>query len=78
MGNLAIKTQNVKGGTPQFKDNVGYVSTFIGNNEDRIVVDAFEGFGETYKRREMHEISIFENGTLIFNGNKYELFEKLK
>lgn len=78
MKNIAVKTQNSKGGTPLYKENLGYVTTFIGHSADSIVVDAFEGQGDDYKRRELMEIRIYNNDELVFKGSKYELFEKLK
>lgn len=78
MKNLAVKTQNKKGNTPQYKENLGFVTTFIRHSEDYIVVDDFEGAGETYKQRELTEIRVYHNGTLIFEGNKYDFFEQLK
>ena len=78
MKNLAVKTQNKKGGAIQYKENLGYVTTFIRHSEDYIVVDDFEGAGETYKQRELTEIRVYQNGTLIFEGNKYDFFEQLK
>ena len=72
------KTQNKKGDSMQYKENLGYVTTFIRHSEDCIIVDDFEGAGETYKQRELTEIRVYENGTLIFEGNKYDFFEQLK
>lgn len=78
MKNLAVKTQNKKGGVMQYKENLGYVTSFIRHSEDYIVIDDFEGAGETYKQRELTEIRVYQNGTLIFEGNKYDFFEQLK
>ena len=78
MKNLAVKTQNKKGKTAQYKENLGFVTTFIRHSEDYIIVDDFEGAGETYKQRELTEIRVYHNGTLIFEGNKYDFFEQLK
>ena len=78
MKNLAVKTQNKKGNAPQYKENLGFVTTFIRHSEDYIVVDDFEGVGENYKQRELTEIRVYENGVLIFSGSKYKLFEQLK
>ena len=78
MKNLAIKTQKKTGNEPKYQENLAFVTTFINHSEDYIVVDNFEGQGDSYKQRELSEISIFENGVLIFSGSKYELFEQLK
>ena len=78
MKNLAVKTQNKKGNELKYKENLGYVTTFIRHSNDYIVVDDFEGAGETYKQRELTEIRVYHNGTLIFEGNKYDFFEQLK
>lgn len=77
MKNLAVKTQNAAGNTPQYKENVGKSTTFIGHEEDFITVDAFEGSGLTYKKREQPEIRIVQNGTELFCGDKHELFNLL-
>ena len=78
MGNLAVKTQNKKGDSMQYKENLGYVTTFIRHSEDYIIVDDFDGAGENYKQKELTEIRVYQNGTLIFEGDKYEFFEQLK
>ena len=43
-----------------------------------IIVDDFQGAGENYKQRELTEIRVYQNGNLIFKGDKYDLFEQLK
>lgn len=78
MKNLAIKTQNSQGGQPLYKENLGFVTTFLNHSEDFISVDNFEGSGESYKKRELSEITIVQNGKVLFSGDKYQLFEKLK
>lgn len=66
MKNLEIKTRT-QGRTPQYKQNLNSVTTFLRHSEDRIEV----------KNSETVNIDIYENGKLIFSGDKYELFEKL-
>lgn len=78
MPKLSTKIQGVKGGNPQWKDKNGYVTTFLGHSEDFISVDAYDGSGSSYKERETLLIEVYENGKLLFSGNKYELFEILK
>ena len=78
MKNLAIKTQKSTGNEPKYQENLGFVTTFINHSEDYIIVDNFEGQGDSYRERELSEIRIYENGILIFSGSKYELFEQLK
>lgn len=75
---LEIETENAKGNEPKFKENLGKVTTFLGHHEDKITVDFFQGAGDSYKQREIAEIQIFHNGTLLFKGDKYELQEQLK
>lgn len=77
MENLSIKTQNKKGNEPKFKENLGLVTTFLRHSEDYIVIDDFEGAGNTYKQREITEIKVYKNGKLIFSGDKFEFFDKL-
>lgn len=74
---LSNKTQNKKGGEPQYKENLGYSATFIDNNTS-IVVDAFKGQGDSYKERETPQIRIQNNGNVIFEGTMEELTIKLK
>lgn len=75
---IAVKTQGVKGGNIQYKEKIGYVTTFLSHAEDFITVDDFEGYGKNYKKRELTEIKIVQNGVVLFSGTKYELFEILK
>ena len=78
MKNLGVKIQGVRGGNPQYKEKVGYVTTFFPNNNNRISVDNFEGYGTHYKQREEALITIQIEGDLLFEGTKQELAEKLK
>ena len=78
MKNLAVKTQNKKGNTPQYKENLGFIATFLRHDEDIIIVDDFQGVGENYKQRELTEIRVYQNGKLIFEGDKYDFFNQLK
>lgn len=77
MENIHIETQGVKGGKTQSK-KVGYLLATLRHNEDRIIIDDFEGKGDSYKQRELQEIQIIQNGKILFSGDKYELFEILK
>lgn len=67
MKNLAVKTR-YGGNEPQYKENLNNVVTFMRHSEDRIEV----------KNGESVNIDIYNNGNLIFSGDKYELFEILK
>lgn len=77
---LSVKTQNRRGGNPIWKENVGYGVIFIGGNQDTYIsVDAFEGFGTSYKERDEPLIRI--QGKLneaLFIGTFTELETKLK
>jgi len=77
MKNIYLETQGVKGGETKTQ-NVGYLLACLRHEQDRIVIDDFEGQGNNYKQRELQNIEIIENGKLLFSGNKYELFEILK
>jgi hypothetical protein len=78
MNNLSLKTQGIRGGTPQYKEKVGSITAFLRHSEDRIVIDDFTGSGNTYKKREQTLIEIYDNGQLLFAGTKQELFEILR
>jgi hypothetical protein len=77
MGDVRITTQGIRGGKAAQKD-VGMVNVFLRHPQDRIVVDDYMGMGNDYKKRELSEIKIYQNGELLFSGNKYELFTILK
>lgn len=78
MAKLSLKTQGVKGGSPKFIEKMGSVTTFLSHSEDRIEIDAYEWFRNSYHERELLVIEVYENGKLLFSGSKYELFEILK
>ena len=76
---INLKTQNKRGNEPNYKEDLGYITTFIeGKHNASISIDMFDGQGETYKRRETPIISIFYGGLKAFEGNTAELIEKLK
>lgn len=76
---INLKTQNKKGNEFNYKEDLGYISTFIeGKSNGHISVDAFTGQGDTYQRREDAQISIFYGGKLEFEGTLTELINKLK
>ena len=77
MENIHIETQGVKGGQAK-SQKVGYVLACLRHSQDRIIIDDFEGMGSDYKQREMQLIEIIQNGKILFSGDKYQLFEKLK
>ena len=78
MEHLSIETQNLKGNELKYKKELGFVSVSLRHLEDKIVVDDFQGLGENYKQRELTEIRVYQNGELIFEGDKYDFFEQLK
>jgi hypothetical protein len=76
---INLKTQNKKGNEPTYKEDFGYISTFIeGKSNGHISVDAFIGQGESYRRREDAIINVFYGGKLEFSGTLTELINKLK
>jgi len=77
MANISVKIQGVRGGKAAQK-YVGMVNVFLRHPQDRIVVDDYMGMGNDYKKRELSEIKIYQDGELLFCGNKYELFTILK
>ena len=78
MKNLSAKIQNKKGNEPKQIENLGFITTFLRHDEDIIIVDDFQGLGENYRQRELTEIRVYQNGKLIFEGDKYDFFEQLK
>jgi len=77
MKNIHLETQGTKGGKTQTKE-VGFLIACLRNEQDRISIDDFEGFGDTYKQRELQHIEIIKNGKVLFSGSKYELFDILE
>lgn len=77
MKKLALKTQNKAGNEPKYKENLGLVSIFM-NSEDWISIDLFEGFGNSYRQRETEEITISDNGNIVFKGSFRKLIQILK
>lgn len=77
MENILIETQGIKGGQAK-SQIVGYVLACLRHSQDRIIIDDYQGQGDSYKQRELQLIEIIENGKILFSGDKYELFEKLK
>lgn len=77
MKNIHLETQGIKGGKAQTKE-VGYLMACLRHGQDRIIIDDFEGFGDTYKQRELQRIEIIKNGEVLFSGSKYELFDILE
>ena len=78
MENISAKIQNKKGNEPKYEEDLGFIATFLRHDEDIIIIDDFQGLGENYKQRELTEIRVYQNGELIFEGNKYDFFEQLK
>lgn len=74
---LTTKTKHLNKDA-KMNDNLEYVSVFIGHSEDRITIDNYEAFGESLKQRESTQIEVYQNGKLLFRGDKYELFEILE
>lgn len=66
------------------KDDLGSVSVFVDSPDgckpstaNSITIDAFEGRGETYKRRKTCGITIREGGKEIFKGTFTELATRI-
>jgi hypothetical protein len=77
MKKLAIKTQNKRGNEPKYKENLGYASIFL-HPEFWISIDLFEGYGDSYRKRENEDITICNNGDIVFKGRFSELIKTLK
>ena len=67
MKNLATKTR-ISGRNPQYKENLNSIVSFLRHQEDRIEV----------KNGEVVNIDIYENGNLIFSGDKEQFYNQLK
>jgi len=78
MANLDVSIIGTKGGKPNNKYNIGYVRANIDDGKMDIAVDAFEGQGKSYKRREKALITIYNVNDIVFKGTAKELIEQLK
>ena len=76
MQNLSLTQQGTKGGEPTTRPNVGLIIAET-DNDVKISVDAFSGYGDTYKRRAEHLITISSKGQPVFIGTAAELLAKL-
>lgn len=76
--NLNLKIWGIRGNAAQYTQNKGKVVAFIDNTNAYISVDAFDGMGQTYQRRDNCEIEIYDNHEFVFKGTFKELIERLK
>ena len=67
MKNLEVRTR-VSFNIPQYKKNLKSVILFLRHDEDKIVVRSYEQV----------ELEVYDNGKLIFSGDKHEFYKKLK
>lgn len=65
---LSAKTVSQRRGAVKYSEDLTSVTTFLRHSEDRIEV----------KNGETVNIDIYDNGKLLFSGDKSELFKKLK
>lgn len=77
---LGYSLQGKRGGNPQIKDNIGCISAYIDSStgcdpftSNNITVNAFEGYGDDYHRRDKCEIVINSKGNEIFRGDFQDL-----
>lgn len=67
MKKLQIKTRKMEN-DPKFSKNIDSATVFLRHADDRIEV----------KNSEIINIDVYDNGTLIFSGDKYDFYEQLK
>lgn len=67
MKKLSIKTRK-NSNSPKYIENVDAATTFLRDDNDKITVINSETIN----------IEIYQNGTLLFCGNKYELYDILR
>ena len=74
---LDYKLYGVRGGSPQYRENVGAAVIFADGLT--IDVDAFEGTGDTYKIRDQKLFTIKnDGGNILFEGTAMQLVEVLE
>lgn len=77
---LSLETISVEGNDIVFEGNKGLVKIDIDSallSSNYISVDAFQGSGNDYRRRERCEIVVKSKGEDIFIGSFEELVERL-
>ena len=74
---LSLKTTGVRGGDPKYTESTGKVVTFVDTDSNLIIADAFEGQGDTYKRRKESEVQVIMDGKTLFKGTFEELCREL-
>jgi len=75
---IDLSVIGIQGKNKTWNPNKGQIITFIDSSNNFICVDAFEGSGNSYKRRENSYIEVCHEGEFIFKGTFKELIEKLK
>jgi len=68
MNALEVRTQNTNTGISIYSRNLKNAIVFLRHDEDKIIV----------RNSEQVEVDIYDNGKLIFSGDKRELFNILK
>lgn len=63
-----IETAIKRKDNAQYVNDISSIGVFLRHSEDKIII----------KNGETVNIEIYDNGILLFSGDKYELFEKLK
>jgi hypothetical protein len=76
MAKLSLKTQGIRGKEPKWNDKMGRVDIYVENNS-WIIADAYEGQGNNYKERKDTNITIIEDGNILFAGRMEELKQQL-
>lgn len=77
---LNLKTMSEKGDGVVLHGEVGFVKASIDcavTGTSFISVDAFQGAGENYRRRDNCEVRIISNNEEVFSGTFDELVEKV-
>lgn len=73
---LSSVTQGINGGNESNPKTYGMCKVFVGVGKS-IKLDAFQGIGETYTRREDVEITIKDGNKIVFRGTFEDLVNKL-
>ena len=71
MKNLQVRTTNKLSNKAKYSVNLNNVIVFLSHEEDKIsFLNPLDS--------EMTEIQVYNNGEMIFSGDKYELFQILQ
>lgn len=74
---LKMRTQGIRGKDMSYYKEVGFVESCPESNENRILIDDYEGSGKDYHQRQVPKITIMQAHNIVFEGNFSDLVKAL-